>query len=235
MIKNFIKRIVFPNSYSSESYIKHLRSIGMIIGNNTIIYSPNHTFIDEQRPFLITIGENCKITRGVTILSHDYSRSVIRKAFGENIGEAKKTIIGNNVFIGNNGMILMGAEIGDNCIVAAGSVVTKHFPDNVVIGGNPARIICTLEEYYHKRKSLSIEEAKMYAKLIFERTGRIPTIKEMGNAFAWLYIPRTKENIDKYKEFFYLTGDDSKDIMDNFLSSKPIYNSYEDFINDCDF
>ncbi|HGV0863286.1 TPA: DapH/DapD/GlmU-related protein, partial [Escherichia coli] len=49
--------------------------------------------------------------------------------------------IGNNVWIGGRAVINPGVTIGDNVVVASGAVVTKGVPDNVVVGGNPARII----------------------------------------------------------------------------------------------
>lgn len=60
-----------------------------------------------------------------------------------------------------------GVTIGDNVLVAAGSVVTHSVPDNVVIGGNPAKLLCSLEEYYQRNlpyntdtKGLSFKEKK---------------------------------------------------------------------------
>lgn len=233
MIKKLIRKLVFPNTYSSEAYINHLKAIGCKIGKGTIIWSPNNTYIDETRPFLIEIGDYCKISRGVTILAHDYSRSVVRKAFGENIGEAGKTVIGDNCFLGNQCILLMGVKIGNNCIIAAGSVVTKDFPNNVVIGGNPARDICTIEEYYEKRYAATVDEAKMYAKVIYERTGRKPTLNEMGKAFAWLYLPRENRIIEKNMHLFELSGDDSDDVIQCFKNTSPVFESFDAFLAEC--
>lgn len=63
------------------------------------------------------------------------------------IGRDKpKTIkVGNNVWIGLNVTILKGTVIGNNCVIAAGSVVKGEFPDNVLIQGNPAVIVSNLE------------------------------------------------------------------------------------------
>ena len=60
--------------------------------------------------------------------------------------------IKNNVFIGSNSIILPGVTINSNVIVAAGSVVTKSVPSNSVVGGNPAKVICTFDEFVEKRK-----------------------------------------------------------------------------------
>ncbi|MRT18507.1 maltose acetyltransferase, partial [Vitellibacter sp. q18] len=53
---------------------------------------------------------------------------------------------GNNVWIGGSAVIVPGVTLGDNVVVAAGAVATKSFPNNVVVGGNPAQIIKTIEE-----------------------------------------------------------------------------------------
>ena len=65
----------------------------------------------------------------------------------EKIDKFGKIIVGNNVFIGVNTIILPGVEIGDNCIIGAGAVVTKSIPANQVWAGVPARYIKTIESY----------------------------------------------------------------------------------------
>ena len=58
-----------------------------------------------------------------------------------------KVCVGNNVYIGANAQLMPGVTVGNNVLIAAGSIVTKSVPDNVVVGGNPARIICTFDDY----------------------------------------------------------------------------------------
>ncbi|CRK82236.1 maltose O-acetyltransferase [Neobacillus massiliamazoniensis] len=53
----------------------------------------------------------------------------------------KQVTIGDNVWIGGRAVINPGVKIGNNVVVASGAVITKDVPDNVVVGGNPARII----------------------------------------------------------------------------------------------
>ena len=62
----------------------------------------------------------------------------------------KNVKIGNNCFIGAKAIILPGVSIGDNVIVGAGSVVTKNIPSNVVVAGNPAKIIMSIDEFTQK-------------------------------------------------------------------------------------
>ena len=59
---------------------------------------------------------------------------------------AKPITIGNNVWIGAQVCVLPGVTIGDNCVIGAGSVVTKNIPDNSLAVGNPCRVIRTLNE-----------------------------------------------------------------------------------------
>ena len=228
-LKKIIKKIIFPNTYSSEAYIMHLKKCGVDIGEHCYVWSPNHTMIDTQRPEMLHIGDYCKITQGVIILSHDYSVSVAKRVYHEHIGNCAETVIGNNVFIGMNAIILMGSKIGDNCIVGAGSVVSGTFPCNSVIAGNPAKVICSLEDFYKKHKEREVSEAKNYYLEFKRKHNRIPKIEEMGNAFAWLYLPRTQESVNRYSSFFHLSGDNETETVDDFLKSKPVFSGYEEF------
>ncbi len=67
----------------------------------------------------------------------------------EKLGRVK---IGNHVMVGAKSIILPNVIIGNNVVIGAGSVVTKNIPDNVVCAGNPARILCSLDDYINKFK-----------------------------------------------------------------------------------
>ena len=66
----------------------------------------------------------------------------------------------DNVFIGTNSTIVGGVRIGPNAIVAAGAVVTKDVPENSVVGGVPARYICSFDAWLEKRKEQYPPELK---------------------------------------------------------------------------
>lgn len=224
----FLQRF-FPNLVNSKIKISLLKQQGVSVGEGTCIFDAGSVRIDSSRPALLEIGEYCKITGGTIILTHDYSRSVLRRVYGDVVGEARKTTIGNNVFIGMNSIILMGTHIGDNCIIGAGSICHGGYPGNSVIAGNPAKVICSLDEYYEKRKSKYVQEAVDYANFYKNKNGEYPSVKDMG-AFFPLYLERSREALEINGIRTVLSGDDQEDIIKQFLNSTPEYKSYDEFI-----
>ncbi|MFC4772682.1 chorismate mutase [Enterococcus hermanniensis] len=92
----------------------------------------------------ITIGDNCMFGPNVQLYTASHPIEPVKRNSGLELG--KPITIGDNVWIGGSAVIVPGVTLGDNVVVAAGAVVTKSFPDNVVLGGNPAQIIKTIEE-----------------------------------------------------------------------------------------
>jgi acetyltransferase-like isoleucine patch superfamily enzyme len=224
------KRKFLPYLFSSKDFLKLLAFDRISVGVNTIFYDPISIIVDSTRPELIKIGSFCKITHGVTILTHDYSRSVLRIKYKAIIPEANMTLIGDNVFIGINSIILMGSRIGNNTIIGAGSVVSGYFPDDVVIAGNPAKVVMTIEAHYQKQFQRIKRNASIFLNAFIEKYKRNPRIHEMGH-FPFLFIDRNEETLKKYGLSLKLNGDDYDDIKLNFFSSKKMYNNYDDFIN----
>lgn len=146
---------------------------GATIGKNVTVYNARNTTIDETSLPHIFIGANTQITAGVIILAHDYSYSVLGNAFGELPRQQRDTVIGENVFIGMNSIILMGANIGDNVIIGAGSVVSGRIPPNSVCAGNPARAICSLEDFLVKSRERFQDSARCYCAAIKRKKGSI--------------------------------------------------------------
>lgn len=84
----------------------------------------------------IIMGKNCLIAPGVKIISSNHSTN------SRKIVPDSSIIIGDNVWIGANAIILPGVRIGNNVIIGAGAVVTRSFNESdIIIAGNPAKLI----------------------------------------------------------------------------------------------
>lgn len=155
---------------------KQIKKLGVQIGNDCRFLSVDKSTFGSE-PYLITIGNHVTITSGVKFITHDGGVWVFRKKCPE-IDSFGRIFIGNNVFIGINSIILPGVTIGNNVVVGAGSVVTKDVPDNVVVGGNPAKEIKSIQAYEVKiledadyTKKLNYNDKKVYLLNKFKKQG----------------------------------------------------------------
>lgn len=131
---SFIKLLLLK--CSDRQRINYLRRLGVKIGARCRI----RTMKFSTEPYLIEIGDHVAIAANTEFITHDGATWCFEDDV-EGGGIFGKIIIGNNVFIGINCIILSNTTIEDNCIVGAGSVVRGHFPENSVIAGNPAQIV----------------------------------------------------------------------------------------------
>ena len=146
-----LKSLVFEKYSMVDYYCKK----GMKIGKNPRIFSDIYT----PEPYLIEIGDNVTISSKVQLITHDAS---IEKVLPETTDVFGRIKIGSNCFIGARSIILYGCTLADNMIVAAGSVVTKSFTEpGKVIGGNPAHVICDVEQFAKKHKEFAVSTKGM--------------------------------------------------------------------------
>lgn len=148
ILKEFVYRL--RGEYTTEKLIK----MGMKVGEN--FKRLNGVILDPAHCWLITIGDNVTMAPRVHILAHDAST----KGF-LNYTKIGRVNIGNNVFIGAESVVLPNVTIGDNVVIGANSTVTKDIPSNSVYAGNPAKFICTIDEYIEKNKR-KMEESPVY-------------------------------------------------------------------------
>lgn len=95
------------------------------------------------------------ITDGVKFITHDGGTLLYRHLIPD-LEITKPIVVGDNVYIGNNVIILPGVTIGSNVVIGAGAIVSRDIPDNSVAVGVPARVIKTADEYLEKLKKESL-------------------------------------------------------------------------------
>jgi len=134
---------------TGEATTKKLIKRGLKVGEK--FNRQQGCFIDPTHCWLVEIGNNVTFSVRVTILAHDAST---KKLIGyTKLGKVK---IGNNVFIGANATILPNVIIGNNSIVGANSIVTRDVPPDCLVAGNPAKVICKIEDYTKKNQEILI-------------------------------------------------------------------------------
>lgn len=106
-------------------------------------------------PWIITLGNNVHITAGVKFITHDGGTLLYRHIIPD-LEITKPIVVGNDVYIGNDVILLPGVTIGNNVIIGAGAIVSKDIPDNSVAVGVPAQVIKTADEYLEKIKKESL-------------------------------------------------------------------------------
>lgn len=128
-VKNFIFIQIarYCPSLGLKNWI-YRRILGMNVGKDAAFGLM--VMVDVFFPERITVGENSVIGYNTTILAHEYLISEYR------LGDVR---IGANVMIGANSTVLPGVTIGDNAVVAAGSIVHKDVAPGTFVGGNPLR------------------------------------------------------------------------------------------------
>lgn len=136
---------------------------GLRIGKDCHIME--RVVLDPAQCGQISIGDRVTIAPEAYILAHDAST---HRAFGYTyIGNV---IIEDDVFIGARALILPNVRIGKGSIVGAGSVVTKDVPAEVVVGGNPARVICSIEAFQNKH-ARAMKQAPIFGEEYTQRKG----------------------------------------------------------------
>lgn len=163
MIKKIFKKI-FLMYLSKVDRVKFAKYIGVNMGDGIFIYGDPIAMFGTE-PWCITLGNNVHITREVLFVTHDGGTLLYRNLIPD-LEITAPIVVGNDVYIGVRSIILPGVNIGNNCIIAAGSVVTKNVPDNSVIGGIPAKFIKTSDDYLDgiTNKSLHLGHLKYIEK-----------------------------------------------------------------------
>lgn len=139
---NFI-RARFRKWLNEEYWMEDYKKMGMKIGKNCDI-NPG-LMVDYSHCWLIELEDRVTLAPQVYLLAHDAStkRTLNHTRLG-------RVLIKAGAFIGARSIIMPGVTVGENAIVAAGSVVTKSVESNTIVGGNPAKFIMTTEDFFAK-------------------------------------------------------------------------------------
>lgn len=124
---------------------EQLRNLGMHLGKG--INLPSSIWIDTSHCFLISIGDNCGFGEECLILAHDAMPNEFLDA--TRLG---RVTIHESCHFGARTVILPGVEIGPRSIIGANSVVISDIPPDTLAAGNPAKVICSLDEYLEKHR-----------------------------------------------------------------------------------
>lgn len=164
-----IKTLTLLNSDLQYALMKEkLIKKGVTIGKNTIVY--NCTFSSSTKGDRFFIGNDCTLT-GATFLAHDASPTLFLEALQQDpkvwrpasrLSYRSPIKVGNNVFIGHGAIIMPGVEIGSNVVIGEGSVVTRNISDNVVVAGNPAIVVKSIEGFITKYQKKYSEQPENF-------------------------------------------------------------------------
>lgn len=141
ILKRIINKLKGPLKVAIEN--------GMVVENGVTVMRG----VDfGSEPYLIVLHKNCRISSDVLFINHDGGTWAFRNHWDKykEVIKFGRIEIGEETFVGARSIIMPGVKIGRNCVVAAGSVVTKDVPDYTVVAGVPARKISTTLDYAEK-------------------------------------------------------------------------------------
>ena len=145
-----LQTLVVPGGYKRAEF---LQKKGFFKEQGEHCYLQPWNFGTE--PYMISFGNNVHVASGVTFINHDVAVFMLRHMepdteFNARTGEI---VVGNNVFIGANTILLYGIHIGNNVVIGAGSIVTKDIPDGTVAAGIPCKPIGSFEDWKRRMKA----------------------------------------------------------------------------------
>lgn len=157
---NILKTLInFYKSYKLKTFAQsypeeYAKQIGVIM-NGKVYFHTTPVDMFGSEPWMITLGKDVHITSEVRFITHDGGTLPLRKEIPD-LEITKPIVVGDDVFIGVRSLIMPGVTIGNRCIIAAGSVVTKNVPSGEVWGGVPAKFIKTTDDYLKKLQENSL-------------------------------------------------------------------------------
>lgn len=127
-------------SLGQKSVIESYSCINNAVGDVVI---GNHTRIGLHNTIIgpVTIGSHVNLAQGITVTALNHNFEAPERRIDEQGVSTQQVIIGDDIWIGANAVVLPGVTIGNHCVIAAGAVVTKDVPPHSLVAGVPAKII----------------------------------------------------------------------------------------------
>lgn len=127
-------------SLGQKSVIESYSCINNAVGDVVI---GNHTRIGLHNTIIgpVTIGSHVNLAQGITVTALNHNFEAPERRIDEQGVSTQQVIIGDDIWIGANAVVLPGVTIGNHCVIAAGAVVTKDVPSHSLVAGVPAKII----------------------------------------------------------------------------------------------
>ena len=142
---------------------------GLTVGEGVSLVGGGKSINFGSEPYLITLGNHCRISTEVFFVTHDGGTWAFRdQEKYKDIIKYGRISVGEHTFIGTRSIIMPGVTIGRRCVIGAGSVVTNDIPDNSVAVGVPAKVIMTTEEYAER----CLNRQKPYCRAEYEKDKR---------------------------------------------------------------
>jgi len=177
-----VGRLVSYLNYKADRLrLAKLMGRGLKVGKN--VYIMEGVEFDLDYPFLIAIGDNCRISKGVRILAHD--ATTFRHLGVTRLAPVR---ILDDTFIGERALIMPGVTIGPRTVVAAGSFVNRDFGGGAMVAGNPARAYGKYDDLLEKYEAM-LSTATVFSREDLDR-GRVShedmrrTVEREGAAFS---------------------------------------------------
>lgn len=118
-----------------------------------------HPYWMPSDPKRIFIGQNVWIAANVIFINHDMANGMLQNVRGEKYSQLfENIVIGNNVLIGANAIVLPGITVGDDCVIGAGSIVCKNVKSGTVVAGNPIQVIGDFQSFEKKRREYALKD-----------------------------------------------------------------------------
>ena len=150
MIRRALRRAVSEYRVRRDP-VRFARSLGVRVGDDCRFIATTVTSWGSE-PYLITIGDHVTLTAGVRLITHDGAVWPFRRDHPE-IDRFGPITIEDDCFLGLGAMVLPGVTIGASSVVGAGAIVHRDVPARSVVAGVPARVVCSIDDYWAKHAS----------------------------------------------------------------------------------